>query len=250
MSAASDPGKLAVREAPRPKPKRVYKTVSIAEADGGWRVLLDRTTLATPMRKPLIVPTKALAETIAAEWDAQVEHVDPETMPVMRLMATAIDQVVPARATIVEELMRYADTDLLCYRAAHPAMLRKRQDEAWQPVLDWVHSTCGTEFVVVSGIIPAVQDAANIAKLRAAIGALDDLRLTAFQAAAAVTSSLTLSLALVHGRLSPADAFTASQLDELYQTEMWGEDELAAQRRANIAADIDAIGRFLQLIAN
>jgi chaperone required for assembly of F1-ATPase len=242
-----DTSKLAVKEAPRPKTKRVYKTVGVAQEADGWHVLLDGKQLKTPMRKSLATPAKALAEAIAAEWDAQVEFVEPENMPLMRLLSTAIDRVAPEREAMIDELIKYADTDLLCYRAAHPAILKARQETIWQPVLDWVAAKHGATFVVVEGILPAEQSPETVAKLKAAIAALNDMQLTTFQAAAAITSSLTLSLAFVQGRLSSAELFAASQLDETYQIEMWGEDELATERRNRIAADLDGIGRFLAL---
>jgi len=245
---AVDTSKLAVREAPRPKPKRVYKSVAIASEGDAWRVQLDGKGVSTPMRKPLVTHIKPLAEEIAAEWDAQKTHVDPETMPLTRLLSTAIDKVTPACATIVTELMNYADTDLLCYRASHPADLRQRQDVVWQPVLDWLAAKTGASLEVVRGIIPTQQPPQSLTALERAIGELPDLALTAFQASAAVSSSLALSLAFVDKRLSAAEVFAASQLDETYQIEKWGEDELAAQRRANIAAELEGIGRFIALV--
>jgi len=247
MTDRPDPAKLAVREAPRPKPKRVYKTVSVETEGQGWQVLLDQKPLRTPMRKPLIAPSKELADGIAAEWEAQTVHVDPETMPLMRLLSTAIDRIAPERANMIAELMKYADTDLLCYRAAHPATLCKRQETIWQPVLDWLAAKHGATLTVVQGIVPAEQSPEALAAIKRALDALSDLKLTAFQACAAITSSLALSLAMVLGRLSAAETFAASQLDETYQIEMWGEDDLAADRRNRIAADLDGIGRFLAL---
>ncbi|MBL8631120.1 MAG: ATPase [Rhodospirillaceae bacterium] len=244
-----DTSKLAVKEAPRPKTKRVYKTVEVASDAEGWHVLLDGKHLITPMRKPLATPAKALAEAIAAEWDGQKEFVEPENMPLMRLLSTAIDRVAPERAMMIDELVKYADTDLLCYRAAHPAVLKSRQETLWQPVLDWVAAKHGASLIVVDGILPAEQSTDTVANLKAAIAALSDIHLTAFQASAAITSSLTLSLAFVQGRLSAAEVFAASQLDETYQIEMWGEDELAAERRNRIAIDLDGIGNFLKLTA-
>jgi len=243
----TDPGKLAVREAPRPKPKRVYKSVTVVADGPSWGVHLDGKRVSTPLRKALITPIKPLADALAAEWDAQKTHVEPESMPLTRLLSTAIDKVAPDRAAIIDELLKYADTDLLCYRAAHPADLKQRQDALWQPVLDWLSAKTDASLTVVRGIVPADQPPESVAALGRAIAALSDLDLTAFQAAAAVTSSLALALALVHGRLSAAEAFAAAQLDETYQIEKWGEDELAAQRRRNIAADLDGIGRFLAL---
>lgn len=242
-----DTSKLAVREAPRPKTKRVYKTVGVASDTEGWHVLLDGKQLKTPMRKSLSTPVKALAEAIAAEWDGQKEFVEPENMPLMRLLSTAIDRVMPERTGMIDELIKYADTDLLCYRAAHPEVLKNRQAAVWQPVLDWMAAKHGASLLVVEGILPAEQSPDTVAKLKDAIAALSDIHLTAFQASAAITSSLALSLAFVHGRLTTAELFAASQLDETYQIEMWGEDELATERRNRIAMDLDGIGRFLAL---
>lgn len=248
MSETADPAKLAVREAPRPKPKRVYKAVGVKAYDGGWRVLLDATPLATPMKKPLLAPNENLAKAIAAEWDAQIDYVDPETMPLMRLMSTAIDRVAPQRAIMIDELLKYADTDLLCYRADHPAVLHERQEKIWQPVLDWLAAKHGAHLSVVKGVVPLEQPSEAVAALREAVEGLSDLALTAFQAAAAITSSLALSLAFVQGRLTAEETFAAAQLDETYQIEMWGEDELAEERRARIASDLNGIGKFLSLI--
>jgi chaperone required for assembly of F1-ATPase len=244
-----DPAKLAVREAPRPKTKRVYKTVGTESDAQGWHITLDGKRLKTPMRKPLVTRVQALAEAIAAEWEAQTEFVEPENMPLMRLLSTAIDHVTPGRDMMIAELLKYVDTDLLCYRAAHPAALKARQDTIWQPVLDWVAAKHGATFIVVDGILPAEQSAETVAALKAAISALHDIHLTAFQASAAITSSLALSLAFVHGRLTAEEMFAASQLDESYQIEMWGEDDLATERRNRIAADLNGIGRFLSLCA-
>jgi chaperone required for assembly of F1-ATPase len=243
----SDPGKLAVREAPRPKTKRVYETVGVAAVDGGWGVELDGKRLSTPLRKPLITPIKALAEGVAAEWDAQKQFVEPETMPLTRLLSTAIDKVMPDRAAIIGELLKYADTDLLCYRASHPPDLKRRQDAVWQPILDWLAAKTGAALSVVSGILPAEQPPEAVAALRRAVEGLNDLDLTSFQAAAAVTSSLSLGFALVRGRLSAAETFAAAHLDETYQIEQWGEDDLARERRAAIAAEIDGVGRFIAI---
>ncbi len=244
-----DTSKLAVREPPRPKPKRVYKMVNVAAYGEAWRVLLDGKAVSTPMRKPLVTPIKPLAEGIGAEWDAQKVHVDPETMPLTRLLSTAIDKIAPERSMMIAELIKYADTDLLCYRASHPADLKLRQDELWQPVLDWLAAKTGASLEVVRGIIPTEQASESVAALERAIASLNDLELTAFQASAASTSSLALSLAFVHRRLSAAEVFAAAQLDETYQIEKWGDDELAAQRRDNIAADLNGIGQFLDLTA-
>jgi chaperone required for assembly of F1-ATPase len=144
--------------------------------------------------------------------------------------------------------MKYIDADLLCYRAAYPADLKARQQTVWQPVLDWAAAAHGIAMTTTEGLMPASQPATAGEALRKAIAALDDERLTAFQACAAICNSLVLSLALAHGRISASEAFAASSLDETYQLEQWGEDELAVQRRRNIENDLLGIGEYLRLL--
>lgn len=238
----------AVREAPRAKTRRVYKTVAVSEHNGAFKILLDTKPVMTPLRAPLATIHRALADAVAAEWDAQNPYIDPETMPLTRLLSTAIDRVVPARAAMIGELMNYAEADLLCYRAEFPASLRERQHAVWQPVLDWLASVHGVALQVHTGLMPRPQAGAAIAALRAKIEALDDSRLTAMQAAAAIVGSLALALALVHGQLTAADTFAAAVLDESFQMERWGSDELALARRRLIERDVRTIGDYLSLI--
>lgn len=243
-----DPATLPVREPPRPKTKRVYKTVAVDEKDGHFRVLLDGRPVLTPMRVHLHVPGRAMAEAVAAEWDAQDPFIDPEVMPLTRLLSTALDRVMPDREGHIAELMKYVDADLLCYRAAFPADLKARQEKVWQPVLDWAMASHGIALATCDGIMPLRQSESVSTALRKALAALDDHHLTAFQAAAAITGSLTLALALAHGRVSAAETFAAAALDETYQMEQWGEDELALDRRKRIEADLLAIGEYLRLL--
>jgi chaperone required for assembly of F1-ATPase len=251
--AQVDLSNLAVREQPRAKPKRFYKAASVGPFDHGgasyYAVLLDGKPVLTPAKKPLETDNRALAHNIAIEWDAQATHIDPETMPLTRLLSTQIDRVGPERAAVVAELLKYVDADLLCYRAAHPAELVHRQSVVWQPVLDWVDAMCGASHAVVSGILPHEQSPDVHRAMRAAIETLAVPALTAFQAAAGLTSSLVLSLAFVRGRLSAEEVFAAAMIDETYQAEQWGEDEEAAARRAHIAQDLKGIGRFIALTA-
>jgi chaperone required for assembly of F1-ATPase len=243
-----DLSKIAVREAPRPKAKRFYETVSVGQGPN-FRVLLDNKPVLTPAKKTLETDHRALAENVAIEWNAQATHIDPETMPLTRLLSTMIDRVTPDRAAVVEELLKFVNADLLCYRAAHPADLAQRQTMVWQPVLDWVDAMCGAGHVTVTGILPCEQPPEVHRALRAAIDALNDAALTAFQAAVGLSGSLALSLALVRGRLSAAEVFAAAVLDETYQAERWGDDAEAAARRARISKDLKGIGRFIALCA-
>lgn len=211
------------------KAKRFW-TDAIAVAGGeGWQVHLDGRTLRTPAKAPLVVPTRALAEALAAEWQAQGETVLPETMPLTRAANSAIDKVTPQQAEVVDMLAAYAETDLLCHRAGAPADLARRQAEAWDPLLDWAATTFDAPLVPVTGIIASRQPPESLARLRAEVAALDPFRLTAFHDLVALSGSLVLALAAL-GRLRPPEAlWAASRIDEDWQERLWGRDEEAAE---------------------
>jgi chaperone required for assembly of F1-ATPase len=228
--------------------KRVYTRVETRPADGGWGVALDGKPMRTPGKNALILPGEALAAAIAAEWDAQQEEIRPTSMPLTRLAATAIDRTAAQRDLILAETANYADTDLVCYRADHPPALAARQDAVWQDLIDWAAQRYGAALVVTSGVVPARQPPATLTAFAAVVAAQDEFRLTALHTLTATCGSLVIALALLEGRLDAAAAFAASQLDETFQIEVWGEDLEAAARRQAIAADIEAAARFLALL--
>jgi chaperone required for assembly of F1-ATPase len=228
--------------------KRVYKSVETRQSGDGWGVALDGRTLRTPARHVLTVPSERLAAAIAAEWDAQQTEIQPHTMPLTRLAATAIDHTAGKRAEIVADVAKYAETDLVCYRADHPPALAARQAATWQPLIDWAAGRYDAGLAVTTGIVPTAQSPASLKAFAAAVAALDDFRLTALQAATGTCGSLVIALALLEGRLDAEAAFAASQLDETFQIEAWGEDDEAAARRHALAADIAAAAKFLELL--
>lgn len=228
--------------------KRFYQSAAPAEAEGGFAIQLDGRPVKTPAAKTLVVPTRALAEAVAAEWEAQGETVVPSSMPLMQLAATALDRIGPERETILDQLMKYAGTDLLCYRADFPPDLVARQTAVWQPLLDWAASELGAAMVATCGVIAVDQPAPALDALRRRLDSYDTWMLTVVQAAAAAAGSLVLAVALAEGRLSGAETFAISQLDETYQIEQWGEDYEAADRRANLERDILAADRFRALL--
>jgi chaperone required for assembly of F1-ATPase len=229
--------------------KRVYARVETRPVEGGWGVALDGRPMRTPGKNELVLPNEALAAAIAAEWDAQREEIRPATMPLTRLAATAIDRTAAQRDLIVAETANYADTDLVCYRAAHPPALAKRQDAVWQDLIDWAARRYGATLAVTSGVVPARQTPATLTAFSAIVAAQDEFRLAALHTLTATCGSLVIALALFEGHLDAASAFAASQLDETFQIEAWGEDPEAAARRQAIAADIEAVARFLELLA-
>jgi chaperone required for assembly of F1-ATPase len=165
-----------------------------------------------------------------------------------RLAATAIDRTAPQRDLIAAETAGYAGTDLVCYRADHPPALVTRQQAVWQPVIDWATRRYDTALAVATGVVPTGQSPATLRAFAAAVAAHDDFRLTALHVLTAACGSLVIALALVEGRLDAEAAFAASQLDETFQIEAWGEDVEAAVRRQALAADIAAAARFLELL--
>ena len=229
--------------------KRFYKLAAVAAADGqdGYVVLLDGRSVRTPERRLLAVPGRTLAESIAGEWAGQGDEIDMAAMPMMQLAASAIDRVAPRRADMVSQLARFGDTDLVCYRAPSPADLAARQAAAWQPLIDWAMQQFDAPLAVTTDVTPVTQSASAHAGLRRAIEAHDDFELAALGLAAQACGSLVVGLALAHGRIDAAFATVASQLDEIYQAEFWGNDPDAVARRSGLEHDIASAERFLEL---
>jgi chaperone required for assembly of F1-ATPase len=228
--------------------KRFYKQVTVAETEDGYVVHLDDKPIRTPAKAPFILNNRALVQAIAEEWDAQTEDIRPHAMPVTQLASTAIDRIPAQRGEIVRAVAAYAETDLLCYRTDHPIELAERQKRLWQPLLDWAEIRFGAALEVHIGIMPKPQPQDAIARLAEAVESLDNLRLAGVQNATSELGSLVLALALLERRISAEEAFAASQVDETFQIEQWGEDAEATARRAALRADIIATRRYLDLV--
>jgi chaperone required for assembly of F1-ATPase len=228
--------------------KRFYRVVSVASGEQGYGVRLDGRPLRTPAKQLLIAPTAALAGAIAEEWRQQGDSIRPDAMPLTRLASTAIDRMPEQRQAAIEELAAYADTDLLCYRAAEPFELVQRQHHAWQPLLDWLSAAHGVRLSVTTSILPLAQPAAARVALRTAIEHLDDWPLVGLHAATTSLGSLVLGLALLHGEIDAEAALDASLLDELFEIERWGTDPEIERRHAALRRDAIGAARFLQAV--
>ncbi|HTV89322.1 MAG TPA: ATP12 family protein [Stellaceae bacterium] len=229
--------------------KRGYQRVTSGPVTGGWGIALDDRPLRTPGKASLVVPSAPLAAAIAAEWEAQKDEVRPQSMPLFRLAATAVDRTATLRDRVVTEIAAYAATDLVCHRADRPPALAARQRTVWQPLIDWATARYDAALRVTAGVIPTSQPATVLKAFAAAVAAQDDFRLTALHTLTGACGSLVIALAVLEGRLSADEAFAAAQLDETFQIEAWGEDGEAAARRLAVAADIAAAARFLELLA-
>jgi chaperone required for assembly of F1-ATPase len=228
--------------------KRFYKGAGVTEAPEGFGVALDGKPVRTPAKRPLIVPARALAAAIAEEWLAQGDTVDPKRLPLTRLASIALDLVAPRREAVVAEVVKYAGTDLVCYRAEQPPDLVERQHAAWQPLIDWATLRFDAPLAVTSSILPVAQSAATLKALEAAVAAYDTPRLAALHFATAACGSLVVALALIEGRIDAAAAFASAELDESYEIERWGEDAEQARRRATLREDIALAARFVSLL--
>jgi chaperone required for assembly of F1-ATPase len=227
--------------------RRFYEKAEAAQGAGGFGVTLDGKPIKTPAKRDLVVPSKALATAIAEEWSAQEPELRAATMPLTRLAAATVDRVATQRDAVIRQTADYAATDLVCYRATHPPELAARQQAVWQPLIDWAVLRYDAPLVVISGVIPKSQSAASLRAFAAAVAEQEDFALTALHVATAACGSLIIALALLEGRLDAQQAFVASQLDESFQIEGWGEDAEQARRRRALAADIEAAARFLTL---
>ncbi|HXL99009.1 MAG TPA: ATP12 family protein [Rhizomicrobium sp.] len=226
--------------------KRFYKDVSVAGHDGAFQVHLDGKPLKTPSGVVLAIPARALAEAVAREWHETGATFDPQLLPLTRLAFAA---AAPAqRARIVEQLIGFGRSDLLCYRAEAPAALVARQAAAWDLLLDWVAETHGARLTVTSGIKFVPQPEAALRALEVALEKRDDFSLAAIHAATPIAGSLVIGLALADGRLDAAEAFAAAHLDESFQAEQWGRDTEAEERLAGRRSELEAAERFLRLL--
>lgn len=232
--------------------KRFYKDTGVEEGEGGFRVLLDGKPMRTPAKAILLVPTRALAEAIAAEWAAVPEkaEINAAHLPLTRLAATGIDRVVTRRDDVIADTAKYAGSDLICYRATAPDSLVKLQQELWQPLLDWAADRHGARLVTAEGIGFVDQPGEAKARLSEAVSAHGDLALSAIYNLTHTAGSVVIALAVSEGRLDAAAAFAAAQMDELYQVDRWGDDPLAEKHRDGVRRDIETCTRFLSLLEN
>ena len=230
--------------------KRFYKHAGVTETPDGFGVALDGKPVSTPAKRPLGVPTRALAEAIAEEWRAQGETVDPKRLPLTRLASIALDRVAPRREAVVAEVAKYAGTDLVCYRAEQPPELAERQHAAWQPLIDWARLRFDAPLTATASILPVAQPTASLKAFEAAIASYDTHRLAALHLATAACGSLVVALGLIEGRIDAEAAFASAELDESYEIERWGEDAEQAARRAGLKEDIALAARFVSLLAH
>jgi chaperone required for assembly of F1-ATPase len=240
----SDPIVAARRGSRPPTRRRFYQTVSVAPDAEGFRICLDGKPVHTPARRMLATPTPKIAEALAKEWRAQQEFIDPAQMPLTRLANAIIDRVAAATGPVADDIRKYLGSDLLYYRADGPERLRARQAQHWDPILSWARDGLGAEFKTGEGIVHIAQADAAIEAAAAAIPK-DAWRLGALHAATTLSGSALIALALLHGCLSAEVAWQAAHVDEDWNMELWGRDEIALSQRAFRFAEFQAAATML-----
>ena len=229
--------------------KRFYTSVGIAEGEGGWQVELDGRAAKTPGKNKLIAPARAIADEIAAEWAAQGETVNPDSMPFTRLANTAIDGVANTAAETRADIARYVETDLLCYRALEPEALAKLQAEAFDPILAWAETALGAKFILSGSLMHVAQPPAALAATRAAIEAHESpFAITALHGLTGLSGSVVIALAVAKGAIGAQTAWKAAHVDEDFQIAQWGEDDEAKARRAHRWREFETAARVIRAL--
>ena len=231
------------------QPKRAYKTVTVVPADERYAVLLDgkqaRVGAAT-----LQLPSAAFADAVAQEWRDQGEQLDSARMPLTALATAALNRVANERGDVIEHILGYGRNELLCYRATEPPALAGRQTAQWDALLEWAHERHGVRLIADAGVSFIEQPADALVRMQEIVSAFDDFELAALDAAATLTSSFVVALALIERHIGADEAFAISHLDELFQAQKWGRDTEAEQRRSRILTELNAVDTFVALLSN
>ncbi|KWV60790.1 ATPase [Bradyrhizobium macuxiense] len=243
-----DPQEAVRRHIRAPQRKRFYTSAGVAEADGGFSVTLDGRSIRSPSGKPIVAPTRGIADAIASEWNAQGETLDPVTMPLTRLANSVVEGVIDRIDEVSEDAAKFLGSDMLFYRAGHPETLVQREATHWDPILFWAADTLGAHFILAEGIVHVGQPEAAI---KAARGAFPDdpWSVAALHMVTTLTGSALLALALAHGVRDEDQVWAAAHVDEDWNIERWGVDEEVAARRAARQVDFKAAASILRALA-
>jgi chaperone required for assembly of F1-ATPase len=246
---SGDPMEAARRGARRVLPKRFWREVSVVEREGRFAIALDGKTARTPARNELRVPDRILCDAIAKEWRELGDEIDPSRMPLTRLVVAAIDAVAFVPSPVAAEIVKYAGSDLLCYREVTNERLAARQAIHWDPPLAYMRDALGARLELAAGVTFVEQPADAIAAIERAVASWPaPFGLAALHSATTLTGSAILALALGAGRLTADEAWAAAHVDEDFQIEAWGRDEEAMRRRAGQRAEFDAAALVLAVV--
>jgi chaperone required for assembly of F1-ATPase len=251
---AADPTASARRDLNKARPRRFYKEVTVQHRDGTFILLLDGRAAKSPEGNHFTLPCLAAARALADEWLAQNETIDPAAMPLTRIVNSAIDGVAHRRNATVDEIVKYAFADLVCYRAAGPRTLIEAQAAAWDSILAFARENLGAHFICTEGAVFVEQpEPARTAVKKTVLriansGPAAPFALAAMHVMTTLTGSVLLGLAVAYGELTPAKAWTAAHVDEDFEMRAWGEDAEALRRRARQWREMEAAARLFQAV--
>ncbi len=232
----------------RERLKRFYKKAHAGPVGDGFVVMLDGRPLKTPARTDLLVPVQGLAKAIVGEWEAQGDWIEHETMPLTKLANTALDRAEQARDEIIDDIVKFAGSDLICYLAEEPQELTMRQMAQWGPIIDWAAQGLGARFEVVMGVNHVEQPPQSLERIRSAIEDFDAFSLTALHAMTSLTGSALLTLALVAGLFDLFMVWQSAHLDEDFQNAKWGADAEAKADRERRWKEMQAADKLFKLM--
>src|SRR5689334_7891570 len=242
-----DPQEAVKRATRVPLRKRFYTSTGVVPAEDGFAVTLDGKPIKTPSGRVVAMPSRVIAEAVAAEWEAQKETIDPLTIPMTRFANSVVDAVVDRVDVVRGDIAKYFASDLLFYRAGHPEGLVAREAQHWDGVLFWAADALGAHFILAQGIMHVSQPEQAIAAARDALPD-DPWRVAALSVVTTLTGSALLALALHHGAREPEQVWTAAHVDEDFNAEQWGQDEEVVARRAVRKRDFDAAVAILRAL--
>lgn len=233
--------------------KRFYKMVSTKETGNGYEVLLDDRSVKTPAKNTLTAPSKTLADFVMQEWARQEDQILPDTMPLTQILSTKIDRVSQEREAMTAALLKYLDTDLICYHTDDPPELEQKQKEAWQPWLDWFKNEFGSELQTTSGLTALSQSPEAHEAVQTYVTDIDDDKFTALGLAVPLCGSLVLGLAFTKNAITADDAFAAARVEErfkadIYDEEKYGPDPAQEKKDKAALADLQAAENFLKAL--
>lgn len=248
-STTNDPIKTAQKLSVPPLPKRFYKEASVVSGPEGHWLHLDGKPAHTPARGPLAVPAERLGARLVEEWNAQDDTIDPARMPLTRIVNTAIDGVTGREVEVAADILGYAESDLLCYRAESQEGLAERQREMWDPVIDWLAGETGVRPVLVAGVMHQAQPEGLADAMGHLLPSDDVFGLAALHTITTLTGSAILALAVHRERVSGEEAWMLAHLDEDWQMALWGKDEEAMRRRTQREKEMRAAADVLVLLS-
>jgi len=244
-----DPMKAAAQNMKTQLPKRFYKRAEATETKEGFVIHLDGRPVRTPARSLLLVPSRRAGELLAKEWQAQKQYIDPMSMPVTRLVNTALDGVARDMQVVKEDITRFAGSDLLCYRADGPQLLIEAQQLHWDPLVDWAHTSLNARFLLAEGVMHITQPPESIAAIGTHLGAVDKpIVLAALHSITSLCGSAIIAMAVFKQEIAPENAWVAAHVDEDWQVSQWGEDSEAQALRAARKKDFDAAVMLLKAL--